>query len=124
MVEVGRQKSLGEEADRACIMRFIFFSRYHELTEKEVLDHLVHRQRYDRRELPPSNGERTKSNHSMRTPYAHQCLALQTTTLLFSPDVNPSSPSRTARGERQPDAAFPEHCSRDLLLQGECVSCC
>ena len=30
--------------------------RYHELSEKEILDHLVHQQRYDKRERPPSEG--------------------------------------------------------------------
>ena len=31
--------------------------RYHELSEKEILDHLVHQQRYDKRERPPSEGK-------------------------------------------------------------------
>eukprot|EP00094_Tigriopus_californicus_P013885 TCALIF_13440-PA protein Name:"Similar to GluClalpha Glutamate-gated chloride channel (Drosophila melanogaster)" AED:0.27 eAED:0.33 QI:0/0.42/0.12/0.62/1/1/8/0/517 len=30
--------------------------RYHDLSDKEILDHLVHGQRYDKRELPPSVG--------------------------------------------------------------------
>ena len=33
-----------------------FNFRYHELSEKEILDHLVHQQRYDKRERPPSEG--------------------------------------------------------------------
>ena len=35
---------------------FLLF-RYHELSEKEILDHLVHQQRYDKRERPPSEGK-------------------------------------------------------------------
>ena len=30
--------------------------RYHELSDKEILDHLLHRQRYDKRIKPPMSG--------------------------------------------------------------------
>ena len=35
------------------------YYRYHELSEKEILDHLLHQQRYDKRERPPVDGKRT-----------------------------------------------------------------
>ena len=31
--------------------------RYHALSDKEILDHLLHHQRYDRRERPPFDGK-------------------------------------------------------------------
>ena len=39
------------------ITYFDYTIRYHELSEKEILDHLVHQQRYDKRERPPSEGK-------------------------------------------------------------------
>lgn len=41
--------------------------RYHDLSDKEILDHLVHGQRYDKRELPPSVG--TSCSTSLFPPH-------------------------------------------------------